>query len=172
MNRPEPHAVEHHQSTRVRGDRVSYQPRGLRALLRWASHEWSLEAPTRLHDRDVADDGAPDFTPEAKRTLGMTGSDTKPDDWRSVACRTDPDGYRSTPLHCVVAGFPDRQRMYLRDLLTDLYTPDAIAELHGLPSWAHESVARDLLAECWKRYSMTPMPRRSKSEAQLDAEAA
>jgi hypothetical protein len=169
--RPEPHADAHRQSKVIAGDRVSYQPKGLRALIRWATLEWSAEVPTRLHDRDIADDGAPDFTPETKRYLGMSGGDG-PDDWQRIACRTDPDGYRTMPLHCVVAGFPDAQRRFLRDLLTNLYTPDAIAELHGIPRAFHESVARDLLATCWERYSATPMPRRSKSDAQLDAEAA
>jgi hypothetical protein len=175
--RAEPYADANRHSRAVAGNRVTNRPVNLRALIRWATREWSAEVPSRLHDRDIADDGAPDFTPEAKRVLGMTGTGNQPDDWQRIACRLDSDGYRATPLHCVVAGFPDEQRRYLRDLLTNLYTPDAIAELHGIPRAFHEAVARDLLTICWNRYSATPMPRRSvgwvdKSEAQRAAEEA
>ena len=46
-------------------------------------------------------------------------------------------------------------------------------ELHGIPRWAHESLARDLLGRLWDRYSERPVPRRTKlSDAQMDAEVA
>lgn len=172
MTRQGPHEDEHRQSARVKGDRVRFKPVGLRDLLRWASREWRLEAPVRLHDRDIADDGAPDLTPEAKRFLGFSGSD-QPDDWHRVACRLDADGSFVTPMHCVVAGLPDPERAYIRDLLTDLFVPEAIAELHNIPRWVHEHVARDILGQLWDRYSSAPTPRRSKpSESQSIAEAA
>jgi hypothetical protein len=175
MNRSEPYSDSHRASTRAKGDRVNNRPHGLRALLRWAGREWALEVPARLHDRDIADDGAPDHTPEAKRFLGMTSDG--PDDHKHTACRLDTDGYRVTPLHCVVAGFPDKQRRYLRDLLTDLYTPEAIADIHGIDRAFHECVARDLLTQCWDRYSASPMPTRriawtEKSASQQAAEDA
>lgn len=168
-----PHESEHRASARVKGDRVNYRPTSLRSLLRWATREWELEVPSRLHDRDVADDGAPDHTPEAKRYLGMTTPGNEPDDWQRIACRVDTDGTRTTPLHCAVASLPDGQRQYARDLLTDLYHPEDIAELHGIPRWAHESLARDVLGRLWDRYAERPVPRRTRmSESQLDAEAA
>jgi hypothetical protein len=187
MTRAEPYAESHRLSQRGKGDRLNIRPRGLRSLLRWAQAQWVLEVPGRLHDRDIADDGAPDFAPQAARYLGTGrpagGSEPwdtkrspgwdKADDWSRLACSTDTDGSYRTPMHCVVAGFPPEQRRYLRDLLTDLYHPVDIAELHGLPAWAHESVARDLLSTAWDRYRESPLPRRSRlSDAQLDAEAA
>jgi hypothetical protein len=170
--RPEPHADEHYRSARTKGDRIATKPKGLRALLRWAQREWSLETPGRLHNRDTADDGAPDFTPETKSFLGMATHGDIADDWRNIACRTT-EGYYATPLHCVVAGLSDPERAYVRDLLTDLYHPEDIADIHGLPRWAHERVARDLLSGLYDRYRDMPMPRRvNRSESQLDADAA
>lgn len=167
-----PHDQEHRVSARLKGDRVNYRPTSLRSLLRWAQRQWELEVPSRLHDRDIADDGSPDHTPEAKRFLGMMTANDKPDDWRAIACRLDSEGFRQTPLHCAVATLPDGQREYARDLLTNLFSAGAIAELHGVPHWAHGALARDILRTLWDRYAEAPLPRRSPSEAQLDAEAA
>jgi hypothetical protein len=170
--RTPPHAASHTESLR-KGDRIATKPRTLRALLHWGQSAYALEPPPRLHDRDIADDGAPDHTPEAKRYFGLAKRGEAPDDWRAIACRTDVDGFYETPLRCALERVPgDERRALLRAVLPDVFTPRAAATSTGIPEWCAEDVLFRALSLLWDRYSDRPLPRRGKSDAQLDAEAA
>jgi hypothetical protein len=171
--RPAQYQAENEASAAARGDRIANRPKTLRALLRWAQHEYSLEPPSRLHDRDVADDGAPDHTGEAKSFLGFTQR-TEPNDWRAVACRTDDDGFYVTPLRCAVERVPGvERRALLRAVLPNVFFPADACEVAGIPSWCADDVLFRALVLLWDGYRDRPLPRRTnKSDSQLDAEAA
>jgi hypothetical protein len=175
MNRSEPFADDHSHSKSVKGDRIRHQPRKLADYLAWLTHQYALEAPTRLHDRDVADDGAPDHTGEAKSWLGMAQERT-PNDWREVACARDADGYRRTPMRCAIARIsdPDR-RALLGGLAVNLLTPLDVTRAHGIPDWAASDVMWRSLTTLWALYEEVPIPRRSwvdLSDSQRAAEEA
>jgi hypothetical protein len=134
-----------------------------------------MEPPPRLHDRDIADDGAPDHTPEAKRYLGFATSGEQPDDWRSIACRVDEDGFHRTPLRCALERVPGRERReLLRAVLPNVFFPRDACLAADIPEWCAEDVLFRALSLLWDRYTDRPLPRRTtgKSESQLDAEAA
>lgn len=178
-----PHEDEHRRSVAKKGDRIVGKPRRLSQLHRWLTDGYALEAPARLHDRDVADDGAPDHTGEAKNYLGLNypvgqraddEKGTEPTDWRRVACRTDRDGSYVTPMRCAIAriGDPDR-RALLGGLACNIFTPLDVTRSMGIPDWCAGDVMYRALDLLWSVYADQPMPQRSgKSDAQLDAEAA
>ena len=156
-------------------DRVNHRPTSLKGYLRWAQDAYAMEPPPRLHDRDIADDGAPDHTPEAKRYLGLSGHSDNPDDWTKIACKTDPDGFYATPLRCAIERVPGKERRaMLKAVLPNLFHPFDAAATTGIPEWCIDDVMYRALALLWDRYADRPLPRRTegKSEAQLDAEAA
>lgn len=176
MNRHEPHEAEHRHSARVRNDRVNHRPRKLADYLRWLTTTYALEAPARLHDRDVADDGAPDHTGEAKSWLGMT-QQREPNDWRAVACRRDVDGYLSTPMRCAIERMPAARRTLLRDLACNVLTPLDVTRAHGIPDDFAGDVMYRSLTMLWEQYGEIPTPRREpswvdKSDSQRAAEQA
>ena len=175
MTRPSPHEYENRLSARAKGDRIANKPKTLKALLRWGQLSYSLEPPPRLHDRDIADDGAPDHTPEAKRWLGMATSGEQPDDWRAIACRVDEDGFYRTPLRCSLERVPGvERRALLRAVLPNVLFPEDAAVVAGIPAWCYEDVLHRALSLLYDRYTDRPLPRRTegKSDSQLDAEAA
>lgn len=154
-------------------DRVTNRPRSLLGLLRWAQSQYALEAPPRLHDRDIADDGAPDHTPEAKRYIGFTARDGEADDWKRAACRRDADGFYQTPLRCALEKVPGAERrLLLRAVLPNVLYPSDAAQAVGVPSWCADEVLFRALDMLWNQYLDRPIPQRTrKSDAQLDAEA-
>jgi hypothetical protein len=112
MNRSEPFADDHHRSASVKGDRIRHQPRKLADYLHWLTSAYAMEAPTRLHDRDVADDGAPDQTGETKSWLGMTQGavrDTVPD-WRYHRRGTMLSHERANDGHCLTCEAKDEAK--------------------------------------------------------------
>ena len=140
---------EHSRSTRRKGDRINNRPTSLRELLRWAQSQYALEPPPRLHDRDVADDGAPDHTGEAKSYIGLS-QDKEPNDWRAVACRTDADGYHITPLRCAIERVPgEERRTLLRALLPNVFFPRDAAEAAGILVQLIAPMMPHLAEECW-----------------------
>ena len=48
-SRSMPYEGSHRHSQRKANDRVNYRPKGLRGLLRWATRQWELESPARIH---------------------------------------------------------------------------------------------------------------------------
>lgn len=177
-----PHVAEHAASARLR-DRIASRPLTLAALHRWLTDGYALEAPARLHDRDVADDGAPDHTGEAKGYLGMTDppswvTQTQATDWRRVACRTDDEGYYVTPMRCAIArvGDPDRRQL-LGGLACNLLTPLDVTRAQDIPDWCAGDVMYRALSMLWDVYTDRPIPRRGptwveKSDSQRAAEEA
>ncbi len=171
-SRREQYEDDHARSVRSKGDRIAAKPPTLARLHRWLTEGYALEAPNRLHDRDVADDGAPDHTGEAKAYIGFTQR-TEPNDWRAVACRTDEDGFYLTPVRAAIArvGDPDRRR-FLGALACNIYTPLDVSRAFGIPDWCAGDVMYRALDLAWSMYQDRPIPRRGRSEAQLDADAA
>lgn len=161
----------------------------LRHLLRWAQRAYAEEPPPRLHDRDIADDGAPDHTPEAERYFGMDAPRldndprwTQPDDPRRTACRVDREsGHYLTPLRCAIEQEPEvRRRAILRAVLPDLFNPgeaiSAAGEWWGGDDLAAGDVLFVTLLRLRQRYTTKPIPKRvgwvDKSESQQKAEEA
>lgn len=176
IGRTPPFEEQNRKSARVKGDRVNRRPLTLRGLLRWAQVEYSMEPPPRLHDRDIADDGAPDFTGEAKSYFGFSrsrGKETEPDDWKEIACRLDDEGSYQTPLRCALERVPgSERRKLLRAVLPNVLFPSDAARASDIPDWCADDVLFRALTLLWDQYRDRPLPRRHKSDAQLDAEAA
>ena len=151
-------------------DRVNNRPGDLH---RWLVYQYALESPARLHDRDIADDGAPDHTPEAKAYIGLSQQD-EPNDWAKLARRTDNDGFYITPARAAISRI--RKPLYRHiagSLACNLFLPLDVMHLHGI---REDDAVREMvriLELVWREYSDRPIPRRSRrSDAQLDAEAA
>lgn len=156
-----PYQDDHERSTRVKGDRITHRPTTVRALLSWLQREYALEAPGRLHDRDVADDGAPDHTGEAKSYIGLS-QDREPNDWKMVACRSDDSNTYLTPMRCAIAriGDPDRRQL-LGGLAVNLFTPLDVTRAQGIPDWCAFDVMSRSLDQLYAMYQERPIPRRS-----------
>ena len=171
-SRREQYEDEHRRSAARKGDRIAAKPPTLAQLHRWLVEGYKLEAPGRLHDRDIADDGAPDHTSEAKSYIGFAQR-TEPNDWKAVACRTDDDGYFLTPMRAAISrvGDPDR-RAFLGALACNLLTPLDVTRAFAIPDWVAVDVMGRSLDMIWSLYSERVIPRQGKSSAQLDAEAA
>ena len=174
--RSTPYEGANRDSQRKKGDRVNYRPAKLADYLRWLQEGYALEAPSRLHDRDTADDGTPDHTGEAKAFLGFT-QQVEPNDWRKVAQRRDDSGYYLTPMRAAIERMPKERRQFVRDLATDLFTPGAVATIHGIPDWCAGDVMYRSLTMLWDIYTDAPIPRRTpgwvdKSDSQRAAETA
>ena len=173
MSRRHPVRREQYEAEHEASSQRPKKPTTLRGLLHWAQAEYALEHPPRLHDRDIADDGAPDHTPEAKRWTGLS-QDREPNDWKAVARRLDDDGYFVTPLRAAIESVPgEPRRRLLRAVLPNVFYPSEACEAAGIPGWCADDVLHRALSLLWDRYEPYPMPQRSKkSQAQLDAEAA
>ena len=173
VTRREQYEAEHAASAHRRGDRIAAKPPTLARLHRWLTDGYALEAPARLHDRDIADDGAPDHTGEAKAYIGFTQR-TEPNDWRAVACRTDEDGSYLTPMRCAIARVGDpKRRELLGGLACNILTPLDVTRSMDIPDWCAADVMYRALELAWAVYRDRPLPQRSrKSDAHLDAEAA
>ena len=168
------------RSIRIKGDRIASKPVALAGLLRWMQEGYALEAPNRLHDRDIADDGAPDHTGEARSYLGMTQGhedpkvDPRPTDWKRVARRLDADGFYVTPMRAAISmvGEPNRRRL-LGGLACNLFTPLDVTRQMDIPDWCAGDVMYRALNDLWMLYGDRPMGyAKKRSESQLDAEAA
>lgn len=173
--RPERHEEEHARSARIKGDRIGHRPATLAGLLRWLQAGYALEAPNRLHDRDIADDGAPDHTGEAKAYIGLS-QQREPNDWPAVARRLDPDGFYQTPMRAAISrvGDPDRRRL-LGGLACNMFTPLDVTRAEGIPDWCAGDVMYRALSLLWSVYTDRPIPQRSwvdKSDSQRAAEEA
>lgn len=176
--RTSPYEGPHRDSLARRGDRVRYRPAKLADYLHWLQDGYAAEAPARLHDRDTADDGTPDMTGQAKRFLGFTQKGEGANDWDELAKDRDKQsGYYLTPMRAAIERLPVERRQFVKDLATNLFTPGAVATIHGIPEWCAGDVMYRCLTMLWDVYSDAPIPRRTpnhleKSESQRAAEAA
>lgn len=165
------------RTTRAKADRMAHRPK---SLLRWLQDEYALDAPTKLHTgSQLEEDGDPAMTGEAKGFLGLAypskGQDqTKPTDWREVACRKDEDGFYVTPMRAAISKVKDPwRRRFIAELATELFDPQSVAEANGIPAWCADDVINASLEMLWQTWRADPLPRRSRpSEAQSNAEAA
>ena len=169
-------------------------PGTLRALLRWAHQSYVSETPNLDHSSvHLDDDGAPTMAAAARRYLGLSEPQTCPkcrrrfpkhepgcrwkdrrDDWLDVASRTDPDGFYLTPLRRAIEVLPAPRRLFLRDLVPELFFPTEVALLHDIPAWCVSDVIHESLSMLWGNYRERPEPRAGwleRSDAQRAAEA-
>ena len=161
-SRSMPYEGSHRHSQRKANDRVNYRPKGLRGLLRWATRQWELESPARIHDRDTADDGTPDHAGEFQGYVGLSQK-TEPNNWQAVACRLDSDGYHITPIRCAVERIADEgERALARDICTNLYWPGDVAMLHGLSHGLRGLLMEKVLERLWDSYAARPWPKSAK----------
>lgn len=177
--RTEPHAAANEQSTRVKADRMRHRPVGVRALIRWLTREYELEAPGKLHSgATIEEDGDPTMTGEAKGWLGFayppaSRDQSQPTDWVGVACRLDEDGDYVTPLRCAIARISNAERRNLvGELAVNLLYPRDVTAAHGIPDWCANDVVEKSLDLLWALYRDKPLPKRPRpSESQSIAEA-
>lgn len=178
--KPEPYADAHRDRQAARNDRILSKPTGLRALLRWATREYELEPPPKLHEGKLMDDhGDPRMTGEARGYLGF-GQDGD-QDWMAVACRLDQDGYYLTPFRAALAKFETRHPQvgaFLRDTAANVLFPTDVANVHGMTHEQAGFVLRAALPELWDLWQPRPLPKPSrvswvdKSDSQRAAEEA
>ena len=170
--------AENRASERRGKDRIRGKPQNLRTLLRWLTSSYALEVPGKLHSgATLEEDGDPAMTGEAQSWLGMH-DDSQPNDWIRVACRTDADGYFSTPMRCAIARVHQAERRnLLAELATNLLFPKAVMDANLIPAWAQNDVLGVSLSILWDTYADRPLPRSTvnhleKSESQRAAEDA
>lgn len=162
-----------HTASRQGADRRQ-RPQTLRALLRWAHAQYVAETPNLDHSGShIDDDGAPTMAAAARRYLGMMTATEGADDWLRIASRRDKDGFYLTPLRRAIETLPAERRLYLRDLVPELFFPSDVALLHGIPSWCQSDVTYQSLVMLWDRFAEAPLPQPGwleRSEAQQNAE--
>jgi hypothetical protein len=175
--KPEPHANEHAARAAARDDRIRSRPASLRAYLKWASREYAMEPPPKLHEGKLMDDhGDPRMTGEAKGYLGFAQSGDQ--DWMAVARRLDDDGFYLTPMRAALAVFAERHPevgKFLRGTLTNVLFPTDVAKANGMTHEVGMFVLRSALPELWDLWQPRPLPRTSwidKSDSQRAAESA
>lgn len=170
--RPGPYHAEHARSRQ--GNDTRQRPGTLRALLRWAHAQYVAETPNLAHSGShLDDDGAPTMAAQARRYLGMMTKDGRADNWLAIASKTDADGYYLTPLRRAIETLPTERRLFLRDLVPELFFPSEIALLHGIPEWCRTDVTYQSLVLLWARYIDRPLPQPGwlqRSESQRSAE--
>ncbi len=133
------------------------QPRTLASAVRWVRWASRLEAPVRLHDRGIADDGTPRMTGEFVAYLqGAT--------LVGVACAVDEDGWYRTPYRCALLTLHGRDETTdgagMAHLVAAIATTDedvpTIAERLGIgPRWVVRPAAELALARLWALYAPT-----------------
>ena len=162
--------AEYEASNRRKADPVGHRLTNDQ-LLPWLQREYALEAPPRLHNHALAEDGDPVMNGEAAGWLGFHQDEAN--DWRSIACRKDTDGNYLTPLRCTIAQTADQnERHFLGALAVNLLYPVDVCREWGIPDWARTYVVQASVRRLNERYRHAPLPTRSHiSEAQSIAEA-
>ena len=155
------------------------QPGSLKALLRWAHTQYTMETPNLEHAvAEVGIDGDPLMRAAARIYLSLSGPKHEaetPDNWSRIAGRIDDDGFYRTPLRRALETLPRERRLLLRDLIPEELNQSDVARLHGIPAWCEGDVFYRSLAMLWGRYLERPMPKPSwtdRSESQQLAESA
>ena len=151
-------------------------PQTLRALLHWARSEYVAETPNLDHSQShIDDDGAPTMGAQVRAYLALAGKDAREDNWLRIASKCDDDGFYRTPLRRAMETLPRERRLFLRDVVPELFHVTDIATLHGIPTWCANDVLYRSLTMLWQRYLDTPVPERNYldlSESQRAAEGA
>ena len=158
----------------------------LQRLLTWAATSYRMETPELQYSRSETEaDGDPEMSGAVKTHLGLTfrerlskdaakRQEEEADDWRRLACRVDHDsGKYLTPLRCAIERVPGKEmRLFLRDLVPELYRPSDIAAIHGIPDWAAGIVMYRSLEVLRQRYREAPETQwiSGRSDAQRAAE--
>jgi len=94
-----------------------------------------------------------------RRYLGLAGrEDQRQDDWIALASRLDGDGFFLTPLRRAIELQARDRRLFLRNLVPELYFPTDVAALHGIPDWGMSDVIHQSLAMLWWAYLERPIP--------------
>jgi len=165
------YADANERSRRRKADPVSFALAD-EALLPWLQQEYSLEAPNRLTNRALADDGSPSMNGEAARWLGF--HQDGPQNWTAIACAKDADGNYLTPLRCAIAKTRDQnERRFLGALACNVLYPADVARQWGIPDWCRSDVIVASIRRLNDRYRHAPLPTQSRpSESQSIAEAA
>lgn len=163
-----------HERSRQIADRRQ-RPLTLRGLLRWAHAAYLAETPNLDHSGShLDDDGAPTMAVAARAYLALTGrTNERGDDWAWIASRLDEDGWYRTPLRRAIESLPTERRLFLRDLVPEMFTPSDVAVLHGIPAWCAADVMYQSLVMLWDRFTERPLPTVSwldRSESQRSAE--
>ena len=155
----------------AQGVRYGGEPRHLAGLIGWFMGEVADDIPVRLHSRDTADDGDPEWHPAFRRYIaGHPGA-------------YDRDGEVHSPLRFwlwvmqgeswenrVMAEFLYRLARYEGDYLEAVRVVQPLTEDGEILA---RSFARDALRRFWRRMQTTPrrgVRVRDKSEAQHAAE--
>jgi hypothetical protein len=155
-----PHRAAHEASSRQQNDRIANRPRTTRALLSWAKRAYGLEPPPRLHSgRELAPDGDPQMTGEAQSYIGFS-QDKEPNDWVSVACRLDVDGYYVTPLRCAIerlrAQHPKKADLAASLCVHVFYYKD-VTRRFDIPDEFAEEIVRDVLGRLYDSCVSVPI---------------
>lgn len=110
----------------------------LRALLRWAAHQYQMETPNLEHSVGQTDEGgSPDMRSAAKAYLALSGSRKGADNWRDLSCRVDQEGKYLTPLRCALYSITNPElRVLARDAIAGYFDASQLATLHGIPEYA------------------------------------
>lgn len=173
----EPYAREAAQRRERVADRKSNRPSSLRAYLKWASREYGLEPPAKLHHVAVMDaHGDPAMTGEAVAWLGF-GQDGE-QDWMALACRRDDDGYYLTPFRAALAKFVAAYPTvgpFVRAVIANEHDQDAVIAAHGHGREVGRFILAGALPRLWDLWAPAPARRSrvtwvDKSEAQQRAE--
>lgn len=147
-------ADENAASLRVRFDRPSHEPKGLRGYVNELRDAYADECPTRMHRHDVDAGGTPAFTAAFEAWL-----------WGSPFTVDEDSGAYSTPLRACLAGMQrsaderTRKRAAItgRTIIGGVSATEA-AITEGVPEWCAEVVAENALRVTWRRLSSSPMP--------------
>lgn len=131
------------------------RPRTLASAVRWVRWAARLEAPVRLHDRGVAEDGTPRMTGEFLSYL--QGSTLV-----GVACAVDEDGWYRTPYRCALLTLHGRDEVSdgagMAHLVAAIAASDEdvprVAALLGIrPAWVVRPAAEMALTRLWDLYA-------------------
>ena len=130
----------------------------LRFLLGWAHRQYVLETPELQHTLSrVGDDGDPDMSVAARFYLGLSKRGQSRDNWFDISSQLDDEGRYRTPLRAALARIRDaNMRLFLRDLVPELYRPTDIADIHAIPPWARTWVMHGALLALWHEYLERP----------------
>lgn len=154
-----PYRAKAARSRLIASDRVAAKPRTLRALLYWAHNEYAAECSDRLHGRDLDDGGAPQWSAPFGSHLRAHVDEIVDRDGRSrsaIFAAKDADGYYRYPLSVALERIrrtqPDRANL-IAGILPNVYFPEIIGELAGVPAWCVADVvyrSLDMLYDEWE----------------------
>jgi hypothetical protein len=135
--RAAPYSAASDITFRIAWDWHKREPRGLRDAADMLRRAYADEVPTRLHNRDLADDGTPHMTPQAEGFIFEDARKT-----------TDEDGaiaYYRTPVRAAMANLEGPRRQLVQKVATGEMHPFQAAQSLGVPDWCCKMVAEEVL---------------------------